>query len=242
MFSIGICDDNPGFLDLLKSLIEQEFKKVVSPKLDMFFSSFYSGESVLKHVENNKLDLLFLDIDMPVISGFELAKKLSNKKTDTLIVFMSAYDNFMYESFNFCPFAYLRKSTMLNDLKRVIGRVNDEILSPRKYITVTVNNKEIEIDVKKILCFESNKNYFIIHLVGGTDYVCRGTLSSIESKVEEFDFYKVHSAFLVNLEHSGRITEEHYLHIENMRVPIAQKRISDYRKVMSEFTRRKAGI
>ena len=76
MFNVGMCDDNAAFLDSIGPIIEREFKKTVSPKLDMAFTSFASAEGVLQHVKTNKLDLLFLDIDMPHISGFELAQKM----------------------------------------------------------------------------------------------------------------------------------------------------------------------
>ncbi len=242
MFNVGMCDDNGAFLDSIGPIVEREFKKTVSPKLDMAFTSFASAEGVLQHVKTNKLDLLFLDIDMPRISGFELAKTLGRESKSTLVVFMSAYDSFMYESFDFCPFAYIKKSSFEKDLQKVVRRVNEEILSPQKYVSIISDNNEVEIDVGKILCFESDKNYYIVHLIGGGKYVCRGTLSGVEEKLSDFDFYKVHSAFLVNLEHAGRISEDRFLHLGAMCVPVAQKRVSDFKKALSEFMRRKAGI
>lgn len=242
MFTVGICDDNPGFLDLLKSLIESEFERVVSPKLDVEFLAFYSGESVLKYADSKQLDLLFLDIDMPITNGFEVANVLSGKNSNTLIVFMSAYDNFMYESFNYCPFSYLKKSTILKDLRKLIRRVNEKVLTPKKYITIVVDRKEIEVDVQEILCIESNKNYYNVHLINGDKYVCRGTLTNVETMLSLYDFFKVHSAYIVNLEYTGIITEEQFLCLNGLKVPIAQKRMSDYRKAKAEYSRRKVGV
>lgn len=71
----------------------------------------------------------------------------------------------------------------------------------QKYLQFdTVEGDQI-IRLKDILFFESCKNYYLIYHAGGQVYKCRGTLSDVEQRMKEFDFYRVHSAYLVNLDH-----------------------------------------
>ena len=100
----------------------------------------------------------------------------------------------------------------------------------------------VNVEVKKILYFESEKNYYSVHLLGGEKYIGRGTMNSIEEKVKELDFYRIHSGFVVNLEHAGRITNDGFLRVERTQLPISQKRIKDFKKVFSEYARRSAGL
>ena len=102
--------------------------------------------------------------------------------------------------------------------------------------------KTHNIDIKKILYFESEKNYYSVHLMGGEKLIGRGTMNSIEEKVRDLDFYRIHSGFVVNLEHAGRITHDGFLTVGHTQIPISQKRMKEFKKVYSEYARRSAGL
>lgn len=242
MYYVALCDDNVGFLNLLKDLIEREFKEIVSPKHNIVFEKFNSGRSILDFSKKHKLSVLFLDVDMPEMTGFEVAKILGNENKEMLIIFMSAYDNFVYESFDYSPFLFVRKSCLVDDLRKIVIRINERLFAPIKYLELRLLEDVVNVEVKKILYFESEKNYYSVHLLGGEKYIGRGTMNSIEEKVKELDFYRIHSGFVVNLEHAGRITNDGFLRVERTQLPISQKRIKDFKKVFSEYARRSAGL
>ena len=124
MFNIVLCDDNKGFMSLFKSLVNKHFQIIRDDKfLYKIGGCFGSGTDLLEYINNYKIDVLFLDINMPELSGFDVAKVMSRKHSETLIVFMSAYDNFVYESFDYLPFAYMRKEKIAEDLPKVTYRI-----------------------------------------------------------------------------------------------------------------------
>ena len=76
-----------------------------------------------------------------------------------------------------------------------------------------------------------------VHMLQGKQYECRGTLTSLENNLQDSDFFRVHSAYLVNLEHIERIMENGFILVENTTIPIAQKRMQDFKRVYMEYIR-----
>jgi len=179
-----------------------------------------------------------LDIDMPNMSGFDVARKLCKDYPHIKIVFMSAYDNFVYSSFEYYPFAYLRKSHLAKELPKVLKRIVEKMNETNRQLSVLTTDGMKKIDIKSILYVESTRNYFTIHMIHEKEYVCRGTLSSFEREVVGCDFFRIHSAFLVNLEHVEKILENGFVLVKNETLPIAQKRAKEFKSVYMDFIRR----
>lgn len=243
MFNIVLCDDNEGYMSLFKSKVNKQFQRNVNgASMYKIGASFGRGTDLLEYAENHKIDVLFLDIDMPEMTGFEIAKIMSRDYSETLIVFMSAYDNFVYESFDYLPFAYMRKEKIVEELPKVAYRINDKLLEETRFITLSTANKEVKVDSKEILFFESKRNYYIAHLTSGSTYSCRGTISKLENEIGTLGFFRTHSAFLVNLEHASRVADDGYVSIGKCKVPVAQKRAKEFKEAFLEFTRRRIGV
>ena len=242
MFNIALCDDNTQFLNLLEGNIRRECARLIPEELECSVGpSFGSAEDVLSYIKVNPIDVLFLDIDMPNMNGFDLAQILCKEYKETIIVFMSAYDNYVYDSFEFFPFAYLRKNCLSEEISRVLKRIVDKILEPTKQLTLYTKEGNLSFFVKDILYFESKHNYYIVHCTNRRSYECRGTLSQVEETVSEFNFFRIHSAFIVNLEYVDRIIDNSYVLIKGRQLPVAQRRIVEFRKYYTEYTRRSLG-
>ena len=104
--NIVICDDNSLFLSSLMGVVRNECEKIFPSSVEINIGpSFENGSELIEHIRNNTVDVVLLDIDMPDMNGFEAAKYICKEHKDVKIVFMSAYDNFVYSSFEFYPFA-----------------------------------------------------------------------------------------------------------------------------------------
>ena len=242
MLHIALCDDNSQFLSLLEGHIRQECAKLIAKERKFhILPPFGNAEEVLTYIKDHPIDLLFLDINLPNMSGFDLAKILCQEHRDTLIVFMSANDHFVYDCFEFSPFAYLRKNCIAEEIPRVLARIAEKSSQPTKQIMLATKDGNLSFFVKDILYIESKHNYFVVNCLYGKSYTCRGTLSQVEEAVSQFNFYRVHSAFLVNLEYVDRIVENSFVLIKGQSVPVAQKRMVDFRKTYSAYTRKSLG-
>lgn len=239
MYTIVFCDDNTQYLESLKEFVRKECARFISRGVDFSIGpTFGAGQETIEYIREHHVDVLLLDIDMPNMSGFDVARRLCKEHPQIKIVFMSAYDNFVYSSFDYYPFAYLRKSHLKQELPKVIERIVEKMNETDKQLTVLTTEGMKKINVQSILYVESTRNYFTIHLIHSKEYVCRGTLSSVEKEFEGCDFFRVHSAFLVNLEHVEKILENGYVLVKNETLPIAQKRAKEFKRVYMDYIRR----
>lgn len=239
MFRIILCDDNEQFLKIMKNCVEEECRRVLSETENFEIGAiFCNGRDVLEYVTKYQVDVIFLDIDMPDFNGFEVAKVLCDRYKSIKIVFVSAYDNFVYNSFEFCPFAYLRKSHISDELPKVFDRIAEKTNSFNTSLLLNTTNGTKNVYVSSIMFAESERNYYKLHLLNGETLICRGTISELEKTLVKKDFFRIHSAFLINLEHVERLIENNSVLISETRIPIAQRRMQDFKKAYMEYLRR----
>ena len=237
MISIAICDDHRDFAHLfhrkLKSLCDHN--ACVLP-------AFYSGLDIIEYLKINVIDILFLDIDMPDTNGFELAKFLCDKYPDIIIIFVSAYEDFVYSSFEYCPFRFLRKGYLDDELEITLCKAIEKILLSNNNILFDTTDGQVSLKPKDILFFEGQKNYYYIYTVGGQAFKCRGTMESVNTLMEKYYFFRIHSAYIVNLEHIENINNKCFLIMKNNKtLSISKKRMPDFKNVYMQFIRRRVG-
>lgn len=106
--NIAVCDDKQASLDI----IQKELVKAAN-NLNITIETYLymDGNEVVDLICNSKedFDILFLDIDMPNISGLEVAKKIRNAGSDIILIFISAHEQYVFESIDYNPFKYIRK-------------------------------------------------------------------------------------------------------------------------------------
>ena len=244
MLHIALCDDNLQFLTYFEEMIKNELPTAFPTVTDNAkITLFSSGEELLSYMEDSVVDVFFLDIDMPKMSGFDLAKVLANRTAKPLIIFTSGYDNFVYSCFDFSPFAFIRKSCLEQELPRVLERIANSASDALRQVTLCTRASEyISLRIKDILYFESKQNYYTVRCTDGTEHECRGTLSQAEDFVSEYDFYRIHSAFLVNMEYVDRVVDHYFISMKGFEVPVAQKRMAEFRKKYAEYVRRRYNL
>ena len=182
--------------------------------------------------------LITISISSPILDVKLCAFGLAIALPFVKIVFMSAYDNFVYSSFEYYPFAYLRKSYISKELPTVIKRIVEKMNETERQITLMTTLGIKKVDISSILYVESNRNYCTFHLIHNKEYVCRGTLATFEKEVMSYDFFRIHSAFLINLEHVDRILEKGFVLVKNVTLPIAQRRLQEFKKTYMDYIRR----
>ena len=197
-------DDEP----LALSVVDIFCKK--TENLDLV-AQFTNGNNALKYIEENKdVDLIFLDINMPHISGVELAKMISN---DIMIIFTTAYQNYAVEGFELEAVDYLMKPFSFDRFTKAVNRAS-ELLILRKNIN-TENTKKpeshhmmiksesslIKVDISSIIVIEGLKDYVKI-ITTEKRYVTKSTMKNIAQNLGGFGFVRVQKSYVVNM---GRV-------------------------------------
>ena len=239
--NVVFCDDNYEFASLLSSHVLKLWKTINPSQGNcMLEYCFSDGQKVLELAKSVPIDVIFLDINMVDVSGFDVAKSLRQIRDKTLIVFVSGYDSFVYDSFEFYPVAFLRKELVYEELPRIIKRLSEK-LDETVQMAIKTSNGEMQVHIKDIVLINSVGNYCYVRMSNGTQHSSRCTLSSFEEWVSGQDFFRVHSAYIVNLNHIQNIDKNSsvLMGFEKIVVPISQRRRPEFKRAYSEFIKRR---
>lgn len=241
MITFAICDDNPFFAGILSQKIHQLCAYTLPERIDCHIApTFGSAQDVLKYLETYSINVLFLDIDMPEINGFKLTEKLCKNYPDIVIIFVSAHDDFVYSSFEYCPFRFLRKSHLEQELPATFQKVIDKCILDNETVTFNTTYGEQILRLKDILYIESDRNYFIIYTASRKTYQCRGTLGSVEQLTQKYDFFRIHAAYIVNEEHIENFNNDGYVIMkDSKRIDISRRRLTSFKESYMSFVRKR---
>lgn len=233
-------------IETLKWKIEQFCDGV---KIEQVFSNPVEG---LAYLKSNKIDLLFLDIEMPRMNGFEVLSGLGNVPFD--VVFTTAYDEFGIKAIKFSALDYLLKPVQPQELQRAIEKhqnksrpsisseqlqvlfsnIRNEQRTPSKIALATKEKIEF-VEPDEIISCESDSNYTNVYLTGGRKRLISRTLKDFEEMLGGHNFFRTHHSHLVNIGHVKEYvrTEGGYLlMVDDRIVPVSRSRKDD---LLSKF-------
>ena len=233
--NIAVCDDESKILEEITSFIQKEFPLNKTEA----FSDGQTFLSSLKASTGREPDVLLIDIDMPGMTGMELAAELTSEKVRTLIVFVTAHDELVYDSFKYHPFAFVRKKYLQEELQNVLQDCQKEIdrRTSKKRFVFQNGSQLVNLAQSEILYFEGQANYLAIHTVDG-EYRMRSTMTAVEEELGDSGFLRIHKGFLVNLEHV-RILKTEGLELDSGGLlPIGKSYSEAAKKSILRFMRR----
>lgn len=204
MLNILICDDDIYTIRVLKKVIE-ETKGVK----EIFLAS--NGEEAVEIVKNNDIDIAFMDIDMPIMDGLEAAKVMVSIEEDLKIVFITAYRDYAFDSYEVKALDYILKPIDFSRVKKNIERIMQEASASRQEKSLIPNSlliiKEKQdyhmINMPEINYIEKEHNLLVINTID-KKYYTNLTLSEMEKRLTS-NFLRTHKSYIVNLKNIQRI-------------------------------------
>jgi two-component system, LytTR family, response regulator len=174
-----------------------------------------NGIEGMEAIQKYKPDVVFLDVEMPKMNGFEMLQKLPS--IDFEVIFTTSYDQYALKAIHFSAIDYLLKPIDEEELHHAIAKVRRRTHSPisqqleilmqklsepkskiSKIALPTMDGLEM-ISIDFIVYCESNSNYTIVHLKDTTKIVVSKTLKEMEELLQDYSFVRVHRCFLVNI-------------------------------------------
>jgi len=219
-----IIDDEPLAINVIKNYLEP----IENFELIDTFSNPIEGLNFLK---NNKVDLIFLDINMPVLDGINFIKSLENPP---LLIITSAYSQFAIETYELDVLDYLVKpiefSRLMKALNKVSKRLNtnssasQESTQENPFIFVKIDKKRMKkIFFNEILVIESLKDYLKINTLSGK-YIIHSTLSDFTDLLPERNFLRIHRSYTIAIDKIDAV-EGNSIEIEGLRYVIGRSYI-----------------
>ena len=209
MIKAIIVDDEPYCCESLVTLLERYCPAVKVADI------CHSGEAALSAIREQPPQILFLDIEMPRMNGFEMLEKIPEIKFE--IIFTTSYDQYAIKAIRFSALDYLLKPVDREELQRAVEKVIQRLQHPlpqqleiliqklnqpassiQKIALPSMEGLQM-IAVNSIISCASDSNYTAILLKNKQKLVVSRTLKEIEEMLEEYSFLRVHHSFLVNL-------------------------------------------
>lgn len=231
---IAICDDRREDVNRIITVLNNSFRQIDN-SVRVCYSKFYDGEKLYEMSRKETYHLIFLDIEMPGLDGFELADRLYPHRPQTYLIFVSVHESFVFDSSEFMPLWFVRKSNLERDMFRAI----------RKYFQVTaytrVNYRMREgfgyrnLPIKDILYIEGSGHNLIIQLIDGSRLEKYGSLKSMEEELAKSHFLRIHKNYLVNQEYIKEVGRREVYLKNKIILEMGRDRRTAIREAMQQF-------
>jgi DNA-binding LytR/AlgR family response regulator len=217
-----IIDDEPLAIELLEDFVSK------TPILQLVSSCSNAVEASVI-LQNNKIDLIFTDIEMPDFSGIEFIKSLDIKP---LFIFTTAYSHYAVEGFNLNAIDYLVKPVPFHRFLTAVNRAhklfnlkyetpsNKIPIKASEFIFVKSEYENLKVNLKSIRYIEGLKDYIKIFCDTTKPILTLSSLKVFEEKLPA-NFIRVHRSYIVSLNHINSVQRNRIL-INNVRIPIGQ--------------------
>lgn len=219
MISCIVVDDEPLALSQLEQYVTD------TPLLELQ-GSFNSATKALEFMRESSVDLLFVDINMPRLSGLEFVEAMP---VDVKVIFVTAHSEYAVEGFALDAADYLLKPLSYGAFLKSVEKVNNRYFNrsdtehnDRDYIFVRSGSRSVKVNFADIEYIESKREYLDIYLSSGDVVTIHGSLASIMERVPRDIFVKVHRSFIVNLERV-RVLERNSIVFGKQYIPINEQ-------------------
>lgn len=226
-----LVDDEPLAIEVLRSLLARfENIEVVAECSDSY--------QAFEALQNQQVDLMFLDIHMPELSGMDFLKSLSNPPA---VIFTTAHREFAFEAFDLDVVDYLLKPISGTRLMKAIDRYlklhpppeknrnSNSVIDEESFLIVRAGRKFQKIMLKNILYIQSIKDYVKIHK-DRESIMTRATLADMEKKLPPGQFIRIHRSYIINRSKITAITNQD-VELGNVEIPVGE----NYRKKIEDL-------
>lgn len=243
-----LVDDEKNALEMLEWMLQKNCPEVT------LLAMCDSPLDALEKIKKLKPDVIFLDIEMPRLNGFDLLEQLGQHTSS--VIFTTAYNQFAIKAFKVCAVDYLLKPVDPEDLKAAVQKVQgqkakmstdqlDLLLSymkpekPRsKRIALTASDHLVFVETEKIIYCESDSNYTIFFLSDGQKIIVSKTLKDVEEILDGTDFFRIHASYLINMKHIIKFTRGdggYVVMSNNQHITVSRKKKDDFFAMFSKI-------
>ncbi len=215
MIKALIIDDEKSSRDILRGFVESYCEDIE------IIDEAESAEQGIEQIKELKPQLIFLDIELPLGSGFDLLDACKNTEFD--VIFTTAHDQYALQAIKVCALDYLLKPISATDLKAAVAKIREQnysgTTSPQigAFVENISNlNKQLSnivlptldgflvVKISEIIRCEADKNYTLFTLENNEKILVSKTLKEFEELLHEMDFIRVHQSHLINASHVQR--------------------------------------
>ena len=201
---IAVCDDKENIAEIIYNAVKGAFGK---NGLSAQIERYNTAELLWRAMQIRVFDLVFLDIGLPQMDGISLGEKLRSVGNSTEIIYVSAREDLVFDTFKVHPFDFVRKSNFLGDLSRVIDNYIESRIKKGSDVLVVQNKSGVmNVPLSDVVYFEGAGKIQLIHSVSLKEPIrIYRSIESIEAELVGKGFIRIHKGLIVNYRYIARI-------------------------------------
>jgi DNA-binding LytR/AlgR family response regulator len=233
--NIAICDDMRVFCeDLHQMLMSCAHSGDIT-----LVREFERGEDLIDcYSASGAFDLLFLDIEMPGLSGLQVGQHIRKIDRDVIIIFVTSFNQYVFQSFAIEPFDYLLKPLDKKALESTLERALSKYRDQHQLVEVKSQRQIHLLEVKDLVCIERYRRHLIFY-TKDTKYEGIGKLDEYEKKLAPYGFLRCHQGFLVNMQYVQCISDNEIITTIRMTVPMSRRKkqtcLGEFNKYLMKY-------
>ncbi|MBS5585489.1 MAG: response regulator transcription factor [Clostridiales bacterium] len=211
---IAIADDDAGMRMVVRKLIERADDYALVGEAE-------NGEELLALFEKARPEVVFMDVEMPGMSGVECARLIQDKNPKTIMVFVTAHEEYMADAFEVYAFDYLLKPFRLERAMHTLDLIRQRLResagaqdAPQKPVRfnaparIMLRHREgvSFVDLNDILLVQREERATVVYVADGGRFVTGDTLGEMEERLPEGMFFRTHKSYIVNINHIESIS------------------------------------
>ncbi len=234
---IGICDDDSFFIKEIRDRLES----FSTAEEGFHVSDFCSTDELIEYYRNGgHFDILFINIEMRGINGIEAAEIIRALSPRTIIIFVSAHSDYIFDAFRLEALHFLVKPVRDREWSEVFGRAINKYRTVNASIILKWESTRNKIGIDKISFVEGYRRHLTVHTADGV-FEAVGKLSEMQELLSPHGFVRVHQGFIVNMNYIKSFKTDELELTDGTRVPVSVRKRQDALKIYDNFIEKQIG-
>ena len=224
----AICEDEKEISGEISCIVKEHMGVL---GIDCSVDTFSCGGDFEKSAYD--YDLIFLDCVLPDTNGLDIARRLRDRGCKSTIIFVTAYEEYVYESFKVDTFRYLLKPINKDELCLALTNFTSG-REKERYVEFPSKNKTLRIGLNEIVYVESCGKHSLIRTLDNT-YESTKAISEFQSEINSFSFFRTHRCYFVNMKYIIEIEKNVITLTNGERVEISRRNVSNFNKCYMNY-------
>jgi DNA-binding LytR/AlgR family response regulator len=237
MIKLAICDDDVHSIKRTSDIVAEVANNI---RRTIEIDTYSNAGDILHRLLQKKesLDILVLDIDMPEMTGLELAERLRSGGENLIIIFLTAHDSYVYKAIEYTPFRYVRKGCAKTELPIALKAAVQLIESQSdSSIVLRTEDGDERVSLSEILFYELDlRRKIIVQLHNGKSIVTtRMTIKDMQTQISESRFIPLHRSMVVNASHVRSIKDAVVTLNSGEKLIVSRPQVKEVKKKLMHF-------
>ncbi|WP_454051871.1 LytR/AlgR family response regulator transcription factor [Clostridium sp. Marseille-Q7071] len=229
MLRIALCDDENSQRKTIVHMVDRALE-ITNKQYKIF--EFSSGEELISSTED--FHIYLLDIKMNKLTGIEIARKIRRVNEKAVIIFITAFKDYVFEAFDVRAFHYILKPVDEDKLKEILCSALSQFQQEDKFIVAKTISQSTKIFHKDIMYIESQQRKVKVHTTYDViEYYYK--LSDMEQELYEDNFFRCHKSYIVNLKYVHSY-DNTFITLKNLeKIYVSKYKLADFSKVFMYY-------